>query len=195
MIRIGLTGSIGMGKSTTAAMFRDLGIDVWCADEAVRRLYDLGGVGVAAVGALHGEAVRDGRVDRGRLSQWLGEAPERFALLEAAIHPLVEADRQTFLDRAEAEGADLVVLDIPLLLEKGLEAMVDRVVVVSAPEHIQRERVMARPGMSAERLDLILSRQIPDSEKRARADVVIDTGQGMDHARQQVRALVESLRP
>lgn len=195
MIRIGLTGSIGMGKSTTAAMFRDLGIDVWCADEAVHRLYDRGGAGVAAVGALHGEAARYGRVDRGRLSQWLGEAPERFALLEAAIHPLVEADRQAFLDRAEAEGADMVVLDIPLLLENGLEAMVDRVVVVSAPEHIQRERVMARPGMSAERLDMIVSRQMPDSEKRARADVVIDTGQGMDHARQQVRALVESLRP
>ncbi|MFN4288307.1 MAG: dephospho-CoA kinase [Brevundimonas sp.] len=194
MIRIGLTGSIGMGKSTTAAMFREMGIAVWCADEAVHRFYDQGGAGVAIIGALHGEAVRDGRVDRARLSQWLGEAPERFALLEAAIHPLVEADRQAFLDRAEAQGADMVVLDIPLLLEKGLEVMVDRVVVVSAPEHIQRERVLARPGMSAERLDLILSRQMPDDQKRAKADFVIETHRGMDHARRQVRAIVESLR-
>lgn len=194
MIRIGLTGSIGMGKSTAAAMFRDLGIEVWCADEAVHRLYDKGGKGVAVVGRLHGEAVQDGRVDRTKLAKWLGEEAGRFALLEAAIHPLVKADRQAFLDRAGAKGADMVVLDIPLLLEKALDAVVDRVVVVSAPADVQRARVLARPGMSAERLDLILSRQMPDEQKRAKADFVIETGKGMDHARQQVRAIVESLR-
>ena len=184
---LGLTGSIGMGKSTTAQMFRDLGVPVWDADAAVHRLYGAGGAAVGPVGALCPDAVVTGAVDRGVLKTWLAADPTRLAQLEAAVHPLVAADRAAFIARADAP---LVVLDIPLLFETG--AQVDAVLVVSAPPDVQRARVLARGGMTDAQLDLILSRQMPDADKRARADYVIETTD-MDSARAQVAALVAKL--
>ncbi|MCC5991648.1 MAG: dephospho-CoA kinase [Rhodobacteraceae bacterium] len=182
--RLGLTGSIGMGKSTTAQMFRDEGVPVWDADAAVHRLYAPGGAAVEAVGALCPDAVVGGEVDRARLKDWLAENPARLARLEAAVHPLVAADRAAFIAQA---AAPLVVLDIPLLFETGAD--VDGVLVVSAPEAVQRARVLARPGMTHAHLDAILARQMPDAEKRARADFVIETTD-MDNTRAAVRDLV-----
>jgi dephospho-CoA kinase len=184
---LGLTGSIGMGKSTTAQMFRDLGVPVWDADAAVHRLYVAGGSAVGPVGALCPDAVVSGAVDRAVLKSWLAADPSRLAQLEAVVHPLVAADRAAFIAQSDAP---LVVLDIPLLLEIG--AQVDAVLVVSAPPDMQRARVLARAGMTDAQLDLILSRQMPDAEKRARADYVIETID-MDSARAQVAGLVAKL--
>ncbi len=184
---LGLTGSIGMGKSTTAQMFRDLGVPVWDADAAVHRLYSADGAAVGPVGALCPDAVASGSVDRGVLKEWLAQDPSRLAPLEAVVHPLVAADRAAFITETDAP---LVVLDIPLLLEAG--AQVDAVLVVSAPPDVQRARVLTRAGMTDAQLDLILARQLPDTEKRARADYVIETTD-MDSARAQVAALVEKL--
>lgn len=184
---LGLTGSIGMGKSTTAQMFRDLGVPVWDADAAVHNLYSSGGLAVMPVGALCPEAVVSGAVDRTALKTWLAADPSRLPALEAVVHPLVAADRAAFIAGADAP---LVVLDVPLLLETG--AKVDAVLVVTAPQEVQRARVLARAGMTPAQLDLILSRQMSDAEKRARADYVIQTTD-MDSARAQVAALVEKL--
>jgi dephospho-CoA kinase len=188
---LGLTGSIGMGKSTTAAMFRDLGCPVHDADAEVHRLY--GGEAVAPVGLLHPDVVVDGRIDRERLSRHVVGSPERLRQLEAIIHPLVRTSEAAFVARARAAGAPLVVLDIPLLFETGGEARCDGVVVVTAPADIQRERVLSRPGMTADKLAGILARQMPDADKRARADFVVDTGRGMDVARAEVRSIVAEL--
>ena len=187
--RIGLTGSIGMGKSTAAAMFADEGCRIWDADAAVHRLYAPGGAGVQAVARLAPEAVVDDRVDRPRLAAWVAADPARLPRLEATIHPLVAADRERFLAGATA---DVVVLDIPLLFESG-GAEVDLAVTVSAPPEVQRTRVLARPGMTPEKLDLILSRQMPDAQKRARADVVIETT-GFDETRAAVQKLMRRIR-
>ncbi|MFN4056603.1 MAG: dephospho-CoA kinase [Roseinatronobacter sp.] len=184
---LGLTGSIGMGKSTTAQMFRELGVPVWDADAAVHRLYAPGGAAIALVGALCPEATALEFVDRTALKAWLARDSSHLAALEAVVHPLVAADRAAFI---AAQTGPLVVLDIPLLLETG--AQVDAVVVVSAPENIQRARVLGRPGMTEAQLNLILERQMPDAEKRARADFVIETVD-MDTARVQVRDLVRKL--
>lgn len=186
--RLGLTGSIGMGKSTTAGFFRDLGVPVWDADAAVHRLYGAGGAAVAAVGAVCPEAVQGAAVDRAVLKDWIATDPTALARLEHAVHPLVAKDREEFV--ADQSGP-LVVLDIPLLFETG--AKVDGVLVVSAPEAVQRARVLARPDMTAAQLDTILARQLPDAEKRARADFVIETTD-MDSARAAVQDLVERLR-
>lgn len=186
---IGLTGSIGMGKSTTAAMFEGEGAAVWDADGAVHRLYAPGGAGVAAVAGICPGAIRGGGVDRAVLSDWVRADPDNFRRLEAAVHPLVAADREAFLAGNKAE---VVVLDIPLLLEGEMAKQVDLVVVVSAPPEVQRQRVLARPGMTEEKLDLILSRQMPDAEKRARADLVIDTGT-LESARESVRRLMRRI--
>lgn len=183
--RLGLTGSIGMGKSTTAQMFRDLGVPVWDADAAVHRLYD--GAAVAPVGALCPEAVQEGRIDRAALKDWIARDPSALAKLEAVVHPLVAADRAAFI--AQADGP-LVVLDIPLLFETGAD--VDGVLVVTAPPDVQRARVLARPGMDAAQLERILARQMPDAEKRARADFVIET-LDMDSTRAAVQDLVAKL--
>ena len=183
---LGLTGSIGMGKTTTAAMFAAEGVPVWDADAAVHRLYAPGGAGVAAVGALCPEAVGPGGVDRGALKAWLAGDPARLAALEAAVHPLVAADRAAFLAGAEAP---VVLLDIPLLFETGGEALCDAVVVVSAPAQVQRARVLARPGMTDEVLTRLLARQMPDAEKRARADHVIETT-SLEGARAGVQAVL-----
>lgn len=191
---IGLTGSIGMGKSTTAAMFREAGIPVYDADAAVHDLYDVGGAAVGPVGEAFPGVVKDGRVDREALRQRVLGQPEELKRLNAIVHPLVGLDRVGFLKTAEADGCDWVVFDVPLLFETGGHANVDAVVVVSAPPEMQRERVLARPGMTPERLDAILAQQMADAEKRARAHYVVDTGRGLDAAREQVAAIVAELR-
>jgi dephospho-CoA kinase len=194
MLTIGLTGSIGMGKSTTAAMFRELGVPVYDADAVVRDLYDEGGGAVGPVGEAFPGVVKAGRIDREELRQRVLGDPEALKRLNAIVHPLVGRDRVDFFARAEAEGADMVVLDIPLLFETGGHERVDAVVVVSAPPEMQRERVLARPGMTPERLDAILAQQMPDAEKRARAHFVVDTGRGMGPAREQVAEILATLR-
>jgi dephospho-CoA kinase len=194
MLVLGLTGSIGMGKSTTSAMFRAEGVPVYDSDAAVHALYATGGAAVAPVEAAFPGVVVDGAIDRAKLSAAVVGNSEALAQLEAIVHPLVGAHRIGFFETAEAEGRDIVVLDIPLLYETGGEKKVDKVVVVSAPADVQRQRVLARPDMTPEKFEAILARQTPDAEKRARADFVIDTGQGLDHARQQVRDLLTLLR-
>jgi dephospho-CoA kinase len=194
MIVIGLTGSIGMGKSTTAAMFAAEGVPVYDADAQVHILQGPGGAGVAPIEAAFPGVVKNGVVDRGELgARVLGNA-EAIKRLEAIVHPLLGASRATFFEQAEAGGADMVVLDIPLLFETGGEKRVDAVVVASAPEAMQRERVLARPGWPAERLDAVLAKQMHDTEKRARAHFVIDTSQGLEPAREQVRRVISTLR-
>ena len=192
MIRIGLTGSIGMGKSTTAKLFTDEAIPVNDADAVVHELYR--GRAVQAIAASFPEAVVDDVVDREKLSRTLAKNPARFAELEAIIHPLVQAEERRFIQQQEESGADIVVLDIPLLFEVGAQDRVDVIVVVSCDAETQRERVLARPGMTEEKFKLILSRQMPDAEKRARADYIVETDHGIDTARARVRQIIEDLR-
>jgi dephospho-CoA kinase len=194
MIVVGLTGSIGMGKSTTAQMFVDEGVPVYDSDAAVHALYASGGAAVAPVQAAFPGVVVDGAIDRARLSAAVMGNSEALAVLESIVHPLVGAHRIGFFEAAQAQGADIVVLDIPLLYETGGEKKVDEVVVVSAPADVQRRRVLARPGMDPAKFEAILARQMPDAEKRALADFVIDTGQGLDAARDQVRDILTRLR-
>jgi dephospho-CoA kinase len=194
MLIIGLTGSIGMGKSETAKMFAGLGLPVYDADASVHALYAKGGAAVEPVGAAFPQAVRDGAIDRTVLSQAVIGKPEELKRLESVIHPIVRQVQQDWLMAQDKAGAKLVVLDIPLLFETGGRSRVDVIVVVSAPPEIQRARVLARPGMTEEKLDAILLKQIPDAEKRKGADFVIDTGQGLDHALEQVKAVVERLK-
>jgi len=194
MIVLGLTGSIGMGKSTTAALFAEAGALVHDADAAVHMLYAPGGAAVAQVERAFPGVVRSGAVDRALLSQRLVEDPAGRTRLEGIVHPLVAAHREAFLETARAERAKVVVLDIPLLFETGGEALVDAVVVVSAPAHVQRERVLARPGMTPEKFEILHARQIPDSEKRRRADFVIDTSTGLAAARDQVTRILADVR-
>lgn len=194
MLVLGLTGSIGMGKSTTGAMFQAEGVPVYDSDAAVHALYASGGAAVAPVEAAFPGVVVDGAIDRAKLSARVVGDPEALAKLEAIVHPLVGGHRIGFFEQAQAEGHEIVVLDIPLLFETGGEKKVDKVVVVSAGADIQRARVLARPEMTPEKFEAILARQTPDAEKRARADFVIDTGQGLEHARGQVRDLLTLLR-
>ncbi|MBI1265200.1 MAG: dephospho-CoA kinase [Alphaproteobacteria bacterium] len=194
MMVVGLTGSIGMGKSTTARLFAEEGAAVFDADAAVAALYEPGGAGAAAVAqAFPGCADLQTGVDRAALSLALQADPSGFARLEALIHPLVEAEREAFFAAARAEGRALSVLDVPLLFETGQHERVDAIVVVSAPEDVQRGRVLARGGMNEAKLAAILARQTPDSHKRAAAHHVIDTSQGIDAARTQVRAVIAAL--
>jgi dephospho-CoA kinase len=191
MIVLGLTGSIGMGKSTTAQMFRELGVPVHDSDEAVHRLY--AGEAAPLVEAAFPGTVVAGAVDRERLAkQVLGNAAA-LKKLEGIIHPLVRTDANAFVARHRAAGAPVVVLDIPLLFETGGEGRVDKIVVVTAPAEVQRERVLSRPGMTEERFRSILAKQVPDAEKRRRADFIVDTGAGMEPARRAVAAIVHSL--
>lgn len=194
MISVGLTGSIGMGKSTVTRMFEDEGAAVWNADDAVHRLYAVGGAGVAAISSRFSAAIVDGAVDRTILARLTLDDPSALAALEAIVHPLVSADRARFLDAAARAGADIAILDIPLLFEKGYEKFFDAVIVVSAPAEIQKARVMARPGMSEKKFRSILMKQTPDAEKRRRADYVIDTSVSLDATREQARAVVAALK-
>lgn len=194
MITVGLTGSIGMGKSTTAAMFAAEGVPVYDADAEVHALYARGGAAVEPLEAAFPGVVVDGAVDRDKLSRHVVGKPDELKRLEAIVHPLVGESRVGFFQKAVADGADIVILDIPLLFETGGEKRMDAVVVVSAPADLQRRRVLARPGMDEAKLDAILARQMADAEKRARAHFVIDTGQGLDHARTQVRDVLKRLR-
>jgi len=191
---IGLTGSIGMGKSTTAAMFREAGLPVYDADAEVHKAYDVGGAAVEPVGAAFPGVVKDGRIDREALRQRVLGNPEALKVLNGIVHPIVGRARAAVFEAAEAQGADMVILDVPLIFETGGERNMHKVIVVSAPAEMQRARVLAREGMAPERLDAILAQQVPDAEKRARADYVIDTGQGLEHAREQVAAIIADLR-
>ena len=190
--RLGLTGSVGMGKSTTAALFAEAGVPVWDADAAVHRLYAAGGLGVAAVGEVAPAAVVGGAIDRERLRGAVATDPDVLARLEARVHPLVADDREGFV--AAHGDAPILLFDIPLLFETGAEAWLDGVLVVTAPAAVQRERVLARPGMTEAMLARILARQTPDAEKRARADFVIATDGGVEAARAEVLALLARLR-
>ncbi|MFO1186893.1 MAG: dephospho-CoA kinase [Alphaproteobacteria bacterium] len=193
MFLLGLTGSIGMGKSETARMFERLGVPVYDADAAVAALYAKGGEAVAPVAAAFPGAVKDGAVDRAELSRALASDPGAWHRLEAIVHPLAVKRQDAFLAAEAARGTSLVVLDIPLLYETGAEKRVDAVLVVSAPPEIQRERALARLGMTAEKLGAILARQIPDVEKRRRADYVIETNRGLDYALVGVRRVLASV--
>ena len=193
MIIVGLTGSIGMGKSTTSAMFQAEGVPVYDADAAVHALYAKGGAAVAPVEAAFPGVVIDGAIDRAKLSAHVVGNPEALKRLETIVHPLGGESRKVLFAAAAEADAPLAILDIPLLFETGGERNVAAVIVVSAPEAIQRERVMARPEMTSEKLDAILARQLPDVEKRARADIVIDTSKGLDSAREQVRVAIAKL--
>ncbi|TGS36877.1 MULTISPECIES: dephospho-CoA kinase [unclassified Mesorhizobium] len=192
MIVLGLTGSIGMGKSTTARMFAEAGVPVHDSDETVHRLY--AGKAAPLVEAAFPGTTADGSVDRAKLgARVLGDAAA-LKKLEAIIHPLVRADADAFLAKHRNAGESIAVLDIPLLFETGGRGRVDKVVVVTAPAEVQRQRVLARPGMSEEKLAAILAKQVPDAEKRRLADFVIDTGNGLDAARAAVAAIIAELR-
>ena len=191
---VGLTGSIGMGKSETAKLFARLGIPVHDADAAVHALYEQGGAAVAPIERAFPGTVKDGRVDRTSLAAQLGGDQGAFRRLEAIVHPLVRESERAFLKAAAARGDELVVLDIPLLLETGSHTRVDAIVVVSANPAAQRARVLARPGMTEEKLDAILARQLPDVEKRAKADFVIETDKGLPQAFEDVKRVVAALR-
>jgi dephospho-CoA kinase len=192
MIVVGLTGSIGMGKSTTAKMFAEEGVPVNDSDAVVHDLYRSDAV--APIGAVFPGTIREGVVDRQELSRQLSAAPEKFQVLEAIVHPLVRQREVVFLDRHRRSETDIVVLDIPLLFEVKGEERVDVVVVVTCDPQIQRARVLARPGMTEEKLAMILSRQLPDAEKRKKADFIVDTGLGLERAKARVREIIASLR-
>ncbi|WP_416798593.1 dephospho-CoA kinase [Ciceribacter azotifigens] len=192
MITVGLTGSIGMGKSTTAALFAEQGIPVSDSDRVVHDLYR--GEAVPLIAAAFPDVIQAGTIDRNKLSENLAKNPANFKILEGIVHPLVRSRERAFLDGARDSGADIAVLDIPLLFETGAQDRVDVVVVVSCDPQLQKERVLKRPGMTEEKFDLILSRQVPDKEKRARADFVIDTGHGIESARSQVGEIISILR-
>ena len=190
---VGLTGSIGMGKTETGRMFARLGIPVLDADEVVRALYEVDGGAVDPVSGAFPGVVRDRRIDRVALAQILAADPSAFERLEAIVHPLVRQARDKFIRGATDRGDEIVMLDIPLLFETGLEKTVDATIVVSAPAETQEQRVLARPGMTREKLRMLLTRQMPDAEKRAKADFVIETGNGLAQAFSEVRRVAAEL--
>ena len=190
MIILGLTGSIGMGKSATANLFREAGAPVYDADAAVHKLYEKGGAAVAPIEAAFPGVTAAGAVDRTRLRTRVLDDAEAMKRLEGIVHPLAGAAQIEFRQKAHAEGAAFSVLDIPLLFETGGDRHCDFTLVVTAPAHVQRERVLSRPGMTPEAFEAILARQMPDADKRARADFILSTAHGFDFARDQVRAIV-----
>jgi len=189
MIILGLTGSIGMGKSTTAKLFAEAGVPVYDADAAVHRLYE--GEAAAAIESAFPGTTVDGKVDRARLSERVVHHPAAIKQLEAIVHPMLGASRQRFLDEAERSGARVAVVDVPLLYETGGEKRVDAVVVVTTTPEIQRQRILERENMSDEKFDAILARQLPDLEKRKRADFVVDTSHGLDPVRARIRDILD----
>jgi dephospho-CoA kinase len=194
MIVVGLTGSIGMGKTTAARYLRRLGVPVYEADAEVHKLYQPGGAAVAPLAKAFPGAVRNGAVDRARLSELLRRDPEGVARLERIVHPLVRAVQERFLRAMAMRREPVAVLDIPLLFETGGERRTDAVIVVSAPAYLQRQRVLRRPGMDARKLDLLLGRQMPDAEKRRRADFVIETNRGHRDTLNALRGILRALR-
>ncbi len=191
MFVIGLTGSLGMGKSTAARFFAEQGVPVHDADAVVHRLY--AGEAAPAIEAAFPGATTGGKVDRNRLAALVLDDPAALKRLEAIVHPLVQAAERALLADAEARGEKIAVLDIPLLFETGADQRVDAVVVVSAPAALQQSRVLGRPGMTMDKLDAILTRQMPDAEKRRRADFVVDTSGDFDVTRAQVRAILDAV--
>lgn len=193
MLLLGLTGSIGMGKSTTAKLFAEAGVPVYDADATVHMLYE--GEAVPAIEAAFPGTTADGKVDRNKLSAQVVHDPAAIKQLEQIVHPMLGASRQKFLDDAERSGAAVAVVDVPLLFETGGEKRVDAVVVVTTTPEIQRRRILARDNMTGEKLDAILARQLPDAEKRRRADFVVDTSHGLDPVRTRIRdILTEAVR-
>lgn len=192
MLKIGLTGSIGMGKSTTAKLFAEAGIPVNDADAVVHDLY--AGEAAPAVEAEFPGSTRNGSVDRAELARLLSARPDGFKALEAIVHPLVRQRETMFLEKHQAAGANIVLLDIPLLFETSGNTRVDLTVVVSCDPQIQKARVLARPGMTDEKFNMILSRQMPDAEKRARADYIIDTGHGIEAAKARVNEIIADIK-
>jgi len=188
MIVLGLTGSIGMGKSTTAKLFAEAGVPVYDADATVHQIYE--GEAAPVIEAAFPGSTVDGKVDRAKLSAKVVHDPAAMKQLEALVHPMLRAHHQKFLDDAERSGAPVAVVDIPLLFETGGEKRVDAVVVVTTSLETQRERILARDNMTAEKLDHILARQIPDAEKRERADFVVDTSHGLDPVRSRIRDIL-----
>ena len=189
MLILGLTGSIGMGKSTTAKLFEEAGVPVYDADASVHRLYE--GEAAPAIEAAFPGTTVDGKVDRNRLSAKVVHDAAAMKQLEQIVHPMLGASRQKFFDDAERSGAPVVVVDVPLLFETGGEKRVDAVVVVTTTPEIQRERILARDNMTGEKLDAILARQLTDAEKRKRADFVVDTSHGLDPVRLRIRDILE----
>lgn len=194
MIIIGLTGSIAMGKTETAGMFKRLRVPVYSADEAVHELYAANGAAVKPIGKLYPDVIVSAEVSRKKLSLKIVDNPDVISNIEQIIHPLVRQKQNEFIANARKNGEPLIVLDIPLLFETGGNELVDKVLVVTAPADIQAQRALARPGMTGEKLELILSRQMPDEEKRAKADYIVETDKGLEHAFAQVRELVDDLR-
>ncbi|OWW01008.1 dephospho-CoA kinase [Rhizobium sp. R72] len=192
MLRIGLTGSIGMGKSTMAKLFAEAGVPVNDSDAVVHDLY--AGEAAPLVDAAFPGTMKDGAVDRQELARQLVGSADGFKRLEAIVHPLVRKREAEFIERERQRGSPMVLLDIPLLFETGAESRIDVIVVVSCDPQIQRERVLARPGMTVEKFNMILARQTPDAEKRARADYVIDTGHSIETARKRVAEIVSDLK-
>ena len=188
MLILGLTGSIGMGKSTTAKLFAEAGVPVYDADAIVHRLYE--GEAVPAIEAAFPGTTADGKVDRNRLSARVVHDPAAIKQLELIVHPMLGASRRKFLEDAEQSGAPVAVVDVPLLFETGGEKRVDAVVVVTTTPEIQRQRILARDNMTAEKLEAILARQLPDAEKRQRADFVVDTSHGLDPVRVRIRDIL-----
>lgn len=188
MIVLGLTGSIGMGKSTTAKLFAEAGAPVYDADATVHQIYE--GEAAPVIEAAFPGTTVDGKVDRAKLSAKVVHDPAAMKQLEALVHPMLRAHHQKFLDDAERSGAPVAVVDIPLLFETGGEKRVDAVVVVTTSTEIQRARILARDNMTAEKLDHILARQMPDAEKRKRADFVVDTSHGLDPVRSRIRDIL-----
>lgn len=191
---VALTGSIGMGKTETGKLFAQIGIPVFDSDATVRALYEPGGAAVAPVAAAFPGTVREERIDRTALAAELERNPSGFAQLEAIVHPLVREARAEFLRRAAERGDELVIIDIPLLFETGAQQEVDAVIVVSAPKEVQERRVLARPGMTPEKLEMLHARQIPDAEKRAKADFVIETDKGLAQAFIEAKRVAAELR-
>lgn len=184
-----------MGKSTTAQMFMDEGIPVYDADAAVHKLYSAGGAAVGKIEIVFpGVLDSDGNIDRQKLGKVVLGDRDAMKRLEAIVHPLVQAEREKFLNTHLTEKAILVVLDIPLLFETGSENLADKILVVTAPEDVQKQRVMSRAGMTIEKFESILNKQLPDAEKRKKADFIIDTNQGMDQAREDVRGIIQTLK-
>jgi len=188
MIVLGLTGSIGMGKSTTATLFAEAGVPVYDADATVHMLYE--GEAVSAIEAAFPGTTANGKVDRSKLSARVVHDPAAIKRLEQIVHPMLGASRQKFLDDAERSGAAVAVVDVPLLFETGGEKRVDAVVVVTTTPELQRQRILARDNMTSEKLDAILARQLPDAEKRRRADFVVDTSDGLDPVRLRIRDIL-----